>query len=105
MPTDYPTIRPSLLLDFANTKTLDPRITFTRASTGTYYDGKTVAKAEENLLLQSQTFDNASWVKDNATVTANSTTAPDGTTTAETFTPTVTNGFHHISQSGFSNSS
>ena len=35
-----PTIRPSLLLDFANSKALDPRITFARASSGTYWDGK-----------------------------------------------------------------
>jgi hypothetical protein len=76
-------VRPSLLLDFANTKTLDPRITFTRASTGTYYDGKTVAKAEENLLIYSQEFDNAYWTKAGITVTANATTAPDGTSTAE----------------------
>ena len=27
---------PSLLLDFTNTETLDPRITFTRASSGTF---------------------------------------------------------------------
>jgi hypothetical protein len=53
--SNYPDIRPSLNLDFANTKTLDPRVTFTRASTATYYDGKTVAKAEENLLLNSAT--------------------------------------------------
>jgi hypothetical protein len=32
----YPDIRPSLLLDFANAKQLDPRITFTRTSTATY---------------------------------------------------------------------
>lgn len=32
-----PPIRPSLLLDFANSKALDPRITFTRASTATYF--------------------------------------------------------------------
>lgn len=50
----FPSIRPSLNLDFANTKALDPRIDFTRASTATYYDGKTFAKAEENLLLNSQ---------------------------------------------------
>ena len=77
-----PGIRPSLLLDFANTKQLDPRITFTRASTATYY-GTQTAKAEENLLLQSQTFDNASWTKTRSTVTANDTAAPDGTTTAD----------------------
>lgn len=49
----YPSIRPSLNLDFANSKVLDPRINFSRASAATYYDGKTVAKAEENLLLNS----------------------------------------------------
>jgi hypothetical protein len=32
----FPSIRPTLDLDFANTKTLDPRITFTRASGGSY---------------------------------------------------------------------
>ena len=32
----YPDIRPSFLLDFANAKQLDPRITFTRNSTATY---------------------------------------------------------------------
>ena len=32
----YPTVRPTLNLDFAKTKALDPRVTFTRASTATY---------------------------------------------------------------------
>jgi hypothetical protein len=85
---NFPDIKPSLMLDFANTKRLDPRITFTRATTATYYDGKTVAKAEENLFLYSQEFDNAAWSTSNATVTSNSTTAPDGTTTADTITST-----------------
>jgi hypothetical protein len=91
-------VRPSLLLDFANTKTLDPRITFTRGSTATFYDGKTVAKAEENLLLQSETFDNASWTKLSATVTANSTTAPDGTSTADSFVATASTAIHRLQQ-------
>ena len=33
---NFPSIRPSLDLDFANSKTLDPRITFTRSSGGSY---------------------------------------------------------------------
>jgi hypothetical protein len=32
----FPSVRPTLDLDFANSKTLDPRITFTRASGGSY---------------------------------------------------------------------
>jgi hypothetical protein len=80
-------IRPSLNLDFANSKELDPRITFTRASNATYYDGYTSVKAEENLVTYSQEFDNAAWVKTGASITANDTTAPDGTTTAELLYP------------------
>ena len=33
---NFPEVYTSLTLDFANSKTLDPRITFTRSSTGTY---------------------------------------------------------------------
>jgi hypothetical protein len=85
--SNFPAIKPTLLLDFANTEELDGRITFTRASTATYY-GTQTAKAEENLLLRSQDFNEAYWTKTNATVTANSTAAPDGTTTAETLAVT-----------------
>ena len=91
-------VRPSLLLDFANTKTLDPRITFTRASTASFYDGKTVAKAEENLVLYSQEFDNAYWSKPSTTVLANNTSAPDGTTTAELLYPTTTGTFRGVNR-------
>ena len=47
---DYPTIEPSLKLDFANSRALDPRITFTRASSASYVgkDGLIkLAKANE----------------------------------------------------------
>jgi hypothetical protein len=94
-----PAIRPSLLLDFANTEQLDPRITFTRASTATFYDGRTVAKAEENLLLQSQALDQSPWAITNTSVTANTVVSPDGTTTAETLTETSASSSHAISQS------
>ncbi len=84
-----PSIRPSLLLDFANAGTLDPRVTFTRASTANYYDGKTVAIAEQNLLLQSQTF-GTTWVTTNGAL-ATGITDPATTLTATTLTATAAN--------------
>jgi hypothetical protein len=87
---NYPTIRPTLLLDFANGKALDPRITFSRPTTATYYDADTSAIAEQNLLLQSQTFENGAWSFAGISVTPNTTIAPDGTTTADTLTGTLT---------------
>jgi len=91
-------VQPSLLLDFANVKALDPRITFTRASSARFYNGVTTAKAEENLFTFSQEFDNAAWTKAAITVTANTTVAPDGTTTAETITANATTGRHDMLQ-------
>ena len=92
--TQYPTIRPSLNLDFVNNKYLDPRITFTRSSTAKYFDGKTVHKAEENLLIRSEEFDNAAWTKTNTTVTANTQVNPFGQSTSETLTETTANAAH-----------
>jgi hypothetical protein len=93
----YPTVQPTLNLDFANSKTVDPRITFVRNSTATYYDGQTTAMAEQNLLLQSNFV--ASWVAFNSTLTSNIAVAPDGTTTAATLIPTTATGAHGIVQS------
>jgi hypothetical protein len=95
---NFPNLKPSLLLDFSNTEALDSRVTFARASTARAYDGKTVAKAEENLLIRSQEFDNASWLKTNVTVTANTEVAPDGTTTADTIADNSTSGTHRATQ-------
>ena len=87
-----------------------------RASTGTYFDNAGVLRtapvnqprlnynlvgsawtqpavliepARTNILLYSQDFDNAAWPKI-ATVTANTTTAPDGTTTGDSMAVTAT---------------
>lgn len=92
--SNFPAIKPTLLLDFANTKQLDSRITFTRASTATYFDqfgvmqtaasgvarfdhnpttfeslGLLIEESRTNLLLNS-----ASLATQNVTVTAVSTT-------------------------------
>ncbi len=83
-------------------------ITFSRTSAATYvnsagnvvsapagtprfdYDPATLApkgllieSQRTNLLLRSEEFDNASWVKNNATITANSVISPDGLNTAD----------------------
>ena len=96
-----PDIRPSLLLDFANSKTLDPRITFTRGSTATYWDGHTTTKAEENLITYSQDVSQSTWGATNGTLTNNAATAPDGTTTAAQFTVDSTSSSTHYAQADF----
>jgi len=45
---EYPSIRPTLDLNFAATKTLDRRITFTRDSVGTYTDDMGILKYASN---------------------------------------------------------
>lgn len=95
----------------------------TRASTGTYFDssgvmqtaaidviradhdaatgefqGVLIEDAKTNLLLQSQTFDSATWIKSGATIQTNVATAPDGTLTADKLAEGTTNAFHNISQ-------
>ena len=45
---EYPSIRPTLDLNFAATKTLDRRITFTRDGVGTYYDELGVIRYASN---------------------------------------------------------
>ncbi|WP_407715792.1 hypothetical protein ACJJWD_09565 [Comamonas testosteroni] len=107
---DLPDIRPSLLLDFANSRRVHPLIQCVRASTATCFgsDGKlrTVAanvprvefdsmsgkclgflieEARTNLITFSQTLGNAAWAKSaNAVVTEDNAVAPDGTSTADT---------------------
>ena len=68
-------------------------ITFSRASNATVVasDGK-IKWAGHNILTNSETFDNAAWVKTSATVSANSDPAPDGTTTADTIAASGANG-------------
>jgi hypothetical protein len=100
-------IRPTLLLDFASTKQLDSRITFTRASTATVFDergvmqtvgegvprfhhdpatgeslGLLMEEQRTNLLTYSDTFTEGLWQPSNATVQPYAAIAPDGKYTA-----------------------
>lgn len=103
---------PNLSLNFTTSATLDSRITFTRASSGTYFDstgtlqtattdvprfdynpstlaplGLLVEEQRTNLCLYSEDLSNAAWAKGaGVSATYNTTTAPDGTTTADTLT-------------------
>ena len=71
--------------------TTDGQLAFTRTGdTATRVNSAgIIEKVRTNLVLQSQTFDNASWTKSSATITANTTAAPDGTTTADTLVITT----------------
>jgi hypothetical protein len=51
-----------------------------------------------NLLVRTEEFDNGSWTKENATVTANAAVSPDGTTTAEKIIATAVSSGHGVYQ-------
>jgi hypothetical protein len=104
---DFPNVLPTLDLDFANSKTLDPRITFTRASGGSYvgadglikYAGVNEARFDHDpvtgeslgLLVEESRTNLSTWSEDvslwdintSAQVIVNQATAPNGTLTAD----------------------
>ena len=119
---NYPSVLPTLDLDFANSKTLDPRITFRRASGGSYFgpDGRLryagvneprfthdpvtgeslgllVEESRTNLLVRSEDF-STTWLNTNSSDTANTEVAPNGTTTADTLTANAGTGLKGIAQ-------
>jgi hypothetical protein len=120
----FPSIRPSLDLDFANTKTLDPRITFTRASGGSYvgadglikYAGVNEARFDHdpetgeslgllieepraNSLLRSEEFDDAIWGKARVSLNISNILSPDGKSNPYKFIEDTSNNTHQILQS------
>ena len=117
----FPTVRPSLNLDFAKTKALDPRVTFTRASTATFvgadgliktaasgvprFDhnpttgeslGLLVEEARTNDFSYSSGFDQSAWTKLDLNAIPNSALAPDGTLTAFKLAPNATETSHRL---------
>jgi hypothetical protein len=91
-------------LRFAQQKTLDPRVTFTRASSATFVDSSGVLRsAVTNLLLRSEEFDNASWTPIGLLAfgsgsTANAIASPNGQITADLLTESTTTGTHQVQQ-------
>jgi hypothetical protein len=81
-------------------RTLDYDWNYSRGGNATmeYKDGS-VRFAPANLVLRSEEFENASWLKVNMGITANQILAPDGTLTADLITTTSTGVQHYIYQS------
>lgn len=114
---NFPTIRPTLEFDFANVGALDPRITFTRATSATFvnqlgviqtaaagvprfdYDPSTLAargllveEQRTNTCTYSEDITAVAWKVDSATRTSNAATSPDGTVNADSVTYTASTG-------------
>jgi hypothetical protein len=121
--TDFPNLRPSLDLRFALAKKLDPRITFTRGSTGTYFGsdglmrtagvneprfdhdpitgqslGLLIEESRSNLFTYSEDFSNAVWTKSQSSIITTSIVAPNGSTAYKLVENTVSGAGHFITQ-------
>ncbi|PWR17477.1 phage head spike fiber domain-containing protein, partial [Zavarzinia aquatilis] len=114
---------PAVHLEFVHSALIDPRLSFTRASTGTYIDRDGVLKtaqvneprigydpltrerrglliegARTNLALRSEALDNAAWTKSACTVTANAAAAPQGTMIADKLVEAASAVRHYCGQ-------
>ena len=74
--------------------------TATRAADVASISGSNFGVSRTNLVLRSEEFDNAAWMKARVTVTANAVAAPDGTTTAEKMIANTENDTHFLFQGG-----
>lgn len=117
-------LAPSLLLQFAGAETLDPRITFTRASNATRFNsagtlvtmgndeprfdydpvtlapcGLLIEEQRTNLLTYSEQFDNAAWTKTATSITADTIVSPNGAVDADKLVENTANTAHNINRS------
>ena len=91
---NFPATRPVFMADFANGGKIDPRATFSRASTGTFF-GTDKVLSSENLVDYSGDISQSSWTKEGVTA-AGSQTAPDGGTDAYKLTEDSATSHHRI---------
>jgi hypothetical protein len=123
---DVPVVLPTLNLDFANSQSLDKRITFSRGSIGTRVNrnglietipanqprfdfdpitgqslGLLIEEPRTNLLLQSEDL-STTWSNTGTTEILNATTAPDGTNTADQIVENTSYGQHYMSSNAIS---
>ena len=127
---DIPVVLPTLNLDFANSQSLDERITFSRGSIGTFmnknglietaaaniprfdYDpisgeckGLLIEESRQNLLTYSEDFSNAAWTKSQSSIITTSIIAPNGSTAYKLVENTVSGVGHYFTQSSISKTS
>ena len=88
----------STALDYQATETRlnIPRLDYSNGSCPSLL----VEPQRTNLASYSEQFDNANWFKEQASVTANTTTSPDGTQNADSLTENTANDHHLIYQGG-----
>ena len=124
---NFPNTRPSLSINFARSQTLDPRITFTRTTSGTrvgpdgYIEvipadqprfdfdpvtgeclGLLIEEIRTNFALRSQEFNLSPNVAVNASISPNAAIAPDGTLTADKLVEdNISSSFKRVLQGGF----
>jgi hypothetical protein len=114
----------TLNLDFVSEPTLDPKITFTRASSATFTgsngliqtattntprfdynpvtlaaNGLLIEEQRANLITYSEDFSNAAWAPVRSSVSSNATSAPDGNTTADKLVEDTSLGTHIVGRS------
>ena len=119
---NFSIVSPSIVMDFANSKTLDPNITFTRTTTGTYvgangliktaginearfdHDPETgeslgllIEESRTNFITYSDDFSQGYWQKfDNGLIQTNQAKSPDGTNTADKLYQTASGSTGHV---------
>lgn len=107
----YPTIRPELTLDFANSRQLDPRITFSRSSSATYLnpdtglittasehearfeeEGLLMEESRTNMITYSEDLDDTSWFQFSTDVTNSVMDSPKGSSSVSFVENTAVQG-------------